>query len=134
MKWTRNWGNRCAATRLQMLRRWLRPTEKSAAHFPGQHQAFRYRDVQNHKVRITDQRHAFHRLKAHEAPTKAIAKLTMEMNQPRIAASVALTGYACSRCGCQFPETRPPGGRPPVESRRLEKAHTAPRVCSARLR
>src|ERR1700675_540704 len=65
-------------------------------------------------------------LKSHEVPTKAIAELTTEMNKPRIAASVrGLKGYACSRCGCQFPETRPPKGRTPVESRRLEKAHTA---------
>ena len=74
--------------------------------------------------------------KAHEVPTKAIAALTAEMNKPRIAASVALTGYACSRCGCQFPETRPPKGRTAVESRRLEKAHTAREfalhVCSER--
>jgi len=64
-------------------------------------------------------------LKAHEVPAKAIAELTVEMNKPRIAASVALTGYACSRCGSQFPESQPLKGRTAVESRRLAKAHTA---------
>jgi hypothetical protein len=108
-----------------MLRRWLRPTENQHRIFPVIHPAFIYRNVQNHTVRFTDQCHSFHMLKAHEAPTKAIAELTMEMNKPRIAASVALTGYACSRCGCQFPESQPPKGRTAVESRRLEKAHTA---------
>jgi hypothetical protein len=66
-----------------------------------------------------------HMLKAHEVPTKEMAELTAEMSKPRIATSVVLTGYACSRCGCQFPETRPPKGSTAVESRRLEKAHTA---------
>jgi DNA-directed RNA polymerase subunit RPC12/RpoP len=64
-------------------------------------------------------------LKSLEVPTKAIAELTVEMNKPRIAASVALTGYKCSRCGCQFPESKPPKGRTAVESQRLAKAHTA---------
>ena len=76
-------------------------------------------------------------LKSHEVPTKAIAELTTEMNKPRIAASVrGLKRYACNRCGCQFPETRPPKGRTAVESRRLEKAHAAREfalhVCSER--
>jgi hypothetical protein len=75
-------------------------------------------------------------LKLHEVSTKAIAELTVEMNKPRIAASVTLTGYKCSRCGCQFPESQPPKGRTAVESRRLEKAHTAREfalhVCSER--
>jgi hypothetical protein len=76
-------------------------------------------------------------LKSHEVPTKAIAELTSEMNKPRIAASVRkLNGYACNRCGCQFPESRPPKGRTAVESRRLEKAHAAREfalhVCSER--
>ena len=76
-------------------------------------------------------------LKSHEVPTKAIEELTTEMDKPRFAASaLALTGYACSRCGCQFPESRPPKGRTAVESRRLEKAHTAREfalhVCSER--
>jgi hypothetical protein len=76
-------------------------------------------------------------LKSHEVPTRAIAELTTEMNKPRIAASVRkLQGYACNRCGCQFPESRPPKGRTAVESRRLEKAHAAREfalhVCSER--
>jgi hypothetical protein len=76
-------------------------------------------------------------LKSHEVPTKAIAELTTEMNKPRIPASVrGLKGYACNRCGCQFPESRPPKGRTAVESRRLEKAHAAREfalhVCSER--
>jgi len=58
-----------------------------------------------------------------EVPTKEIAQLTFEMNKPRIAASVALAGYKCSRCGCHFPES--PKGRTAVESRGLAKAHTA---------
>jgi hypothetical protein len=68
---------------------------------------------------------SFDMLKAHEVPKKEIAALNAEFNKPRIAASVALTGYACSRCGCQFPESQPPKGRTAVESRRLAKAHTA---------
>src|ERR1700682_5879829 len=65
-------------------------------------------------------------LKPHEVPTKAIAELTIEMGKPRFAASAfALTGYACNRCGCQFPESQPPKGRTAVESRRLAKAHAA---------
>jgi hypothetical protein len=64
-------------------------------------------------------------LKAYEIPTKKIAALTAEMNKPRVAASVVLKGCACSRCGCQFPESQPPKGRTAVESRRLEKAHAA---------
>jgi hypothetical protein len=65
-------------------------------------------------------------LKTHEIPTKEIAEVTAEMGKPRFAASArALKGYACSKCGCQFPETRPPKGRTAVESRWLEKAHAA---------
>ena len=76
-------------------------------------------------------------LKSHEVPTKAIAELTTEMGKSRFAASaLALKGYVCSRCGCQFPESQPPKGRTAVESRRLEKAHTAREfalhVCSER--
>jgi hypothetical protein len=73
-------------------------------------------------------------LKALEVPSKAIAELTVEMNKPRIAASVALSGYECSGCGCRFPETRAPKGRTMVETQRLEKIHIqrefARHVCS----
>jgi hypothetical protein len=49
-----------------------------------------------------------------------------EMSKPRAAASTfMLIGYECSRCGCRFPETRPPKGRTAAESLRLEPSHTA---------
>lgn len=65
--------------------------------------------------------------RAHDRPTKAIAALTAELNKPRIAAS-ALMGYECSRCHCQFPETRPPIGDTSAESQRLAKAHAARQI------
>jgi hypothetical protein len=76
-------------------------------------------------------------LKSHEVATKAIAELTSEMNNARIATSVRkLKGYAGNRCGCQFPESRPPKGRTAGESHRLEKARAAREfalhVCSER--
>jgi len=64
------------------------------------------------------------------------AALTMEMNKPGIAASVALSGYECSGCGCRFPETRMPKGRTAAETLRLESIHIrrefARHVCSRR--
>jgi hypothetical protein len=51
----------------------------------------------------------------------AIADLTTEMNKPRIAALVALSGYHAA--DCRFPETRAPRGRTAAETRRLEKIH-----------
>lgn len=75
--------------------------------------------------------------KARESSAKVIAQLTAEMARPRAAASVlALIGYKCSRCGCQFPETRPRQGRTAAESKRVEEAHAAREfalhVCSER--
>jgi len=62
-------------------------------------------------------------LKAREPSAKVIAALTVEMNKPRIAASVALSGYECSGCGCKFPETRAPKGLTLAETRLLGKIH-----------
>jgi hypothetical protein len=69
---------------------------------------------------------------------EAIEEVTIEMNKPRITASaLGLTGYECTRCGCRFPETRPPKGRTQAETRRLEKIHAkrefARHVCSKRV-
>src|ERR1700686_5456889 len=93
--------------------------------------------VHNKTFNPTWQWHARHLARTHELPTKEITEMTGEMGRPRFAASaLALTGYACSRCGCQFPESQPPKGRTAVESRRLEKAHAAREfalhVCSER--
>jgi hypothetical protein len=75
--------------------------------------------------------------KNHEPSAKVIKELTSEMAWPRAAASVlALIGYKCSRCGSQFPETRPRKGRTVAESKRIEQAHAAREfalhVCSER--
>jgi hypothetical protein len=53
--------------------------------------------VHNKTVNPTYQWHACYMVRTHEIPTKEIAGLTTEMGRPRIAASVALTVYECSR-------------------------------------
>jgi hypothetical protein len=77
-------------------------------------------------------------------PARAIDEVRAELGRPRRAASAQrrlmlidnLRGYECSVCECRFPETRPPPGQTPVESRRLEKEHRerefAGHVCSER--
>jgi hypothetical protein len=84
-----------------------------------------------------------------------MATLAAEMSAPRVTASALYTphelqppsrsrklhfvdafhGYACSRCGCRFPESRARQGSSPAETRRLYKAlrkkQFAKHICSS---
>jgi hypothetical protein len=67
-----------------------------------------------------------------------------ELGKPRAVASAArklvlmdhFHGYACTQCLCRFPESRPPAGRTPTETRRLAKEQAlrefAAHICEAR--
>jgi hypothetical protein len=72
---------------------------------------------------------------------KVIAALSAEMSVPHITTSAlralhqfaprarklhlidSFHGYACSWCGCRFPESRPPQGHSAIENSHLAKLH-----------
>ena len=74
----------------------------------------------------------------------AIDEVKAELGKQRVTASAnrrlvlvsEYYGYECSECQCRFPESKPPPGQTPAESRRLEKEHRerefAAHVCEDR--